>query len=257
MHRRRLLAALATAPAFATSSGRTQSKLPLIGFISNRTPEQGTRLVEAMKRGLAEQGFVEGQTLAIDYQWSNGDLERLPALAESLVRRRVAVIVAGGTPQQAEAYVASVYKNVQSLPKDAREASDVFLKRDQGDVLLNYENEAIQARNSGELKQPFLVPELNIRIDGPIAVVDKNVDKKKTRAVAEAYLQYLYSDEGQEIAARNYYRAIDPKVAKKYEKQFPKVSLFTIDQAFGGWAKADKTHFADGGTFDQIYQPGK
>ena len=101
MHRRRLLAALATAPAFATSSGRTQSKLPLIGFISNRTPEQGTRLVEAMKRGLAEQGFVEGQTLAIDYQWSNGNLERLPALAESLVRRRVAVIVAGGTPQQA------------------------------------------------------------------------------------------------------------------------------------------------------------
>jgi sulfate transport system substrate-binding protein len=99
------------------------------------------------------------------------------------------------------------------------------------------------------------VPSLSILAEPPVAVVDKNVDKKGTRKAAEAYLQYLYSDEGQEIAAKNYYRPTNAKVAQKHAGQFPKVTLFTINDAFGGWQNASKTHFADGGTFDQIYKP--
>jgi len=109
----------------------------------------------------------------------------------------------------------------------------------------------------GKDKFDIVVPSVSILAEPPVAVVDKVVDKKGTRKVAEAYLNYLYSKEGQEIAAKNYYRPRDKEIAKKYESQFPKINLFTIDDVFGGWAKAQKTHFDDGGTFDQIYQPKK
>jgi len=125
-----------------------------------------------------------------------------------------------------------------------------------GDVLLAWENEALLAQKElGAGQFEIVAPSLSIKAEPPVAVVDKNVDRKGTRKVAEAYLQYLYSPEGQEIAARNFYRPSDPVIAAKYEKQFPKLTLVTIDGAFGGWPLASKTHFADGGTFDQIYVP--
>jgi len=121
-------------------------------------------------------------------------------------------------------------------------------------VLLTWENEAhLSLREFGADKFDVVYPPVSILAEPPVAVVDKTVDRRGTRAVAQAYLEYLYTPEGQEIAARNFYRPIDPKVAEKYARQFPKTAMFTIDEVFGGWAKAQKTHFADGGTFDQIY----
>ena len=123
-----------------------------------------------------------------------------------------------------------------------------------GDVLLAWENEAFLAVNEfGQGSFEIVVPSLSILAEPPVAVVDRNVDRKGTREVATAYLQYLYSPEGQEIAAKHYYRPVDPKVAAKHAGQFTKVQLFDIDDVFGGWAKAQKTHFADGGVFDQIF----
>jgi len=120
--------------------------------------------------------------------------------------------------------------------------------------LLAWENEAFLAvKELGPDKFDIVIPSLSILAEPPVTVVDKNVDKHGTRKVAEAYLEYLYSTEGQEIAAKNYYRPTDEKVAKKFAKQFPKLNLITIDEVFGGWTKAQKTHFADGGVFDQIY----
>ena len=160
----------------------------------------------------------------------------------------------GGTEAQAKAFLAQVYGNVESLPRDAREASDVFLKRGQGDVMLNYENEAIQARNSGELKQPFLVPELNIRIDGPIAVVDKNVDKKGTRKAAEALAAYLQSEKAQQIFAEEGFRPVSEEVWAKVKGQFASVkTLFSVD-SFGGWKAVNTRFFGDGGIWDQLFQ---
>jgi sulfate transport system substrate-binding protein len=125
-------------------------------------------------------------------------------------------------------------------------------------VLLAWENEAyLSIRELGPGKFEIVTPSLSILAEPPVAVVDKVADRKGTRKVAEAYLRYWYTPEAQEIAAKNFYRPIDPKVAARYEKQFAKVNLFTIDQAFGGWSKAQKTHFADGGVFDQIFQPGR
>jgi sulfate/thiosulfate transport system substrate-binding protein len=123
-------------------------------------------------------------------------------------------------------------------------------------VLLAWENEALLARKElGPDKFEIVAPSLSILAEPPVAVVEKNVDKKGTRKVAEAYLQFLYTEEGQEIAARNFYRPTNAKVAAKYASQFPKLTLVTIDGSFGGWRNATKTHFADGGTFDQIYLP--
>ena len=154
----------------------------------------------------------------------------------------------------AKDFVAKVYKNVLVLDTGARGATTTFVERGVGDVLLAWENEAfLSLKEFGPDKFEIIAPSLSILAEPPVAVVDRNVDKKGTRKVAEAYLQYLYSDEGQEIAARNFYRPTDPKVAAKYAKQFPKLTLVTIDGAFGGWPNATRTHFADGGTFDQIY----
>ncbi|RST56382.1 sulfate ABC transporter substrate-binding protein [Variovorax sp. MHTC-1] len=159
-----------------------------------------------------------------------------------------------GGDAKASEFVGNLYKNVPVLDTGARGSTITFVQRGVGDVLLAWENEAFLAlKEFGPDKFDLVVPSASILAEPTVTVVDKVVDKKGTRAVAEEYLKYLYSDEGQDIAGRNYYRPTSDKAKAKYEKQFPKLTLFTIDQAFGGWAKADKEHFADGGSFDQIY----
>ncbi len=160
-------------------------------------------------------------------------------------------------PDEAKAkdFVAKLFKNVPVLDSGARGSTTTFVERGIGDVAISWENEAFLAQKElGPDKFEIVVPSLSILAEPTVTVVDKVVDKRKTRAVATAYLEHLYSEEGQEIAAKNYYRPTLESVAKKYEKQFPKLNLVTIDGEFGGWTKAQKTHFSDGGTFDQIYQ---
>jgi sulfate/thiosulfate transport system substrate-binding protein len=143
---------------------------------------------------------------------------------------------------------------VPLLDPGARGSTITFVQRGVGDVLLAWENEAFLAlKEFGPEKFEIVAPSVSILAEPTVAVVDKVVDKKGTRKVAQAYLEYLYSDEGQQIAARNYYRPTNEKIKADFAKQFPKLDLFTIDQAFGGWGQADKAHFADGGSFDQIY----
>jgi len=163
----------------------------------------------------------------------------------------------GGTDAKAREFVSQLFKNVPVLDSGARGATTTFVQRGIGDVLLAWENEAYLAVAEGKGQVEIVVPSISILAEPPVAVVDKVVDKKGTRAVAEAYLQFLYSPEGQEIAARHHYRPRDSKIAAKYAGTFAQVKLFTIDEAFGGWQNAQKTHFADGGTFDQIYRPGR
>lgn len=164
----------------------------------------------------------------------------------------------GGNEAKAKEFVGALLKNVPVLDSGARGATTTFVERGLGDVLIAWENEAILAiKELGPDKFDIVAPSVSILAEPPVAVVDKVVDKKGTRKAAEAYLQFLYTEEGQEIAAKNYYRPISEKVAAKYAANFPKVKLFTIDEVFGGWAKAQKAHFADGGSFDQVYQPGK
>jgi sulfate transport system substrate-binding protein len=162
----------------------------------------------------------------------------------------------GSNEARAKAFVAELFKRVPVLDSGARAATTTFVERGIGDVLLAWENEAYLAVDEARDKVDIVVPSVSILAEPPVAVVDRIVDRRKTRPVAEAYLQYLYTPEGQEIAAKHHYRPRDEKVAAKYASSFAKVSLFTIDQAFGGWQTAQKTHFADGGTFDQIYKPG-
>jgi sulfate/thiosulfate transport system substrate-binding protein len=164
----------------------------------------------------------------------------------------------GGSEASAKDFVGKLFKNVPVLDSGARGATTTFVERGIGDVLIAWENEAILAiKELGPDKFEVVAPQLSILAEPPVAVVDKAVDKRGTRKIAEAYLQYLYTDEGQEIAAKHYYRPVSDKAAKKYAGQFPKIKLFTVDEVFGGWSKAQKAHFADGGWFDQIYQPGK
>ncbi len=156
---------------------------------------------------------------------------------------------------KARDFVKKLFKNVPVLDSGARGSTTTFVERGIGDVLLAWENEAFLAQKElGPDKFEIVVPSLSILAEPPVTVVDKNAKRHGTQAVSEAYLQYLYSEEGQEIAAKNYYRPTLEAVAKKYEKQFPKVPLIKIDETFGGWQKAQKTHFADGGVFDEIYQ---
>jgi sulfate transport system substrate-binding protein len=160
----------------------------------------------------------------------------------------------GGNDAKAQAFVGSLFKNVPVLDSGARGSTVTFAERGIGDVLLAWENEAHLAfKEFGADKFDIVYPRTSILAEPPVSVVDKVVDKRGTRAVATAYLEYLYSTEGQELAARHFYRPIDPAIAAKYAANFPKISLFTIDEVFGGWAKAQKTHFSDGGVFDQIY----
>lgn len=164
----------------------------------------------------------------------------------------------GGDEGKAKDFVTRLYKNVPVLDSGARGATTTFVERGIGDVLINWENEVLlAARELGKDKVELVVPSVSILAEPPVSLVDKVVDKRGTRAVAQAYLEYLYSDEGQEIAGKHYYRPTNPQVAAKYSSQFSKLNLFTIDEVFGGWQKAQKTHFADGGIFDQIYQPNR
>ena len=164
----------------------------------------------------------------------------------------------GGSDARAKEFVTALYRNVPVLDSGARGATVTFVERGIGDVFISWENEALLSiRELGPDKFEIVVPPLSILAEPPVAVVDQVVDKRGTRKAAEAYLDYLYSEEGQEVAAKHYYRPTNAKVAQKYAGQFPKVALFRIDEAFGGWQKASKAHFQDGGTFDQIYQPGR
>ena len=154
---------------------------------------------------------------------------------------------------QAKAFVGKLYEHVPVLDSGARGSTVTFAERGQGDVLLAWENEAhLTLKEFGADKFDIVYPPFSIYAEPPVTVVDKVVDKKGTREVAKAYLEYLYSPEGQEIAGKNFYRPTDPKTAAKYARQFPKIELVKVDDVFGGWAKAQKTHFADGGVFDQV-----
>ncbi len=163
----------------------------------------------------------------------------------------------GGSDATARQFVTDLFRKVPVLDSGARGSATTFVQREIGDVLLAWENEANLAVAETPGKVEIVVPSTSILAEPPVAVVDTVVDRKGTRAVAEAYLQYLYSPEGQEIAAKWHYRPRDQTVAAKYANAFAKVKLFTIDEVFGGWQAAQKTHFADGGTFDQIYKPGQ
>ena len=159
-----------------------------------------------------------------------------------------------GSDAKAKEFVAKLYGNVPILDTGARGSTISFAQRNQGDVLIAWENEAYLLEKEFGAKFDVVAPSLSILAEPAVAVVDKNVDKKGTRVVAEEYLKYLYSEEGQDLAGKHFYRpAVSTKAQAKYAKQFPKINLFTIDQAFGGWDKAAREHFADGAAFDQIY----
>jgi sulfate transport system substrate-binding protein len=162
----------------------------------------------------------------------------------------------GGNEASAKEFLSKLYKNVPVLDSGARGATTTFVERGIGDVLIAWENEALLAiKELGPTKFDIVAPSVSILAEPPVAVVDKVVDKRGTRKVSEAYLNFLYTDEAQDIIAQNYYRPGTEKASKKYAAQFPKVKLFTIADVAGDWTKAQKTHFADGGVFDQIYQP--
>ncbi|HET6389026.1 sulfate ABC transporter substrate-binding protein [Hyphomicrobium sp.] len=162
-----------------------------------------------------------------------------------------------GGEDKAKEFVTKLYKNVPVLDSGARGSTTTFVERGIGDVLIAWENEAyLSLKELGADKLEIVVPSVSILAEPTVSIVDKNVDKHGTRKVAEEYLKYLYSPEGQEIAARNFYRPTDPAVAEKFAGNFQKINLFKIDDAFGGWSKAFNAHFKDGGSFDQIYTPG-
>ncbi len=159
----------------------------------------------------------------------------------------------GGNEEQATNYLREVFKKAPVLPKDAREASDTFFRLNQGDVLLNYENEVILAGQQGQQSLFYVVPQTNISIDNPIAVVDKNVDRHGTREVSEAFVKFLYTPEAQREYAKVGFRPVDPTVAREFESKFPKINkLFTVND-FGGWDAIQKKFFDDGAIFDQVY----
>jgi sulfate/thiosulfate transport system substrate-binding protein len=162
----------------------------------------------------------------------------------------------GGNETTAKEFLGKLYKNVPVLDSGARGATTTFVERGIGDVLIAWENEALLAiKELGPTKFDIIAPSVSILAEPPVAVVDKVVDKRGTRKVAEAYLNFLYTDAAQEIIAKNYYRPAVEKEAKKFASQFPAVKLFTIADVAGDWTKAQKVHFSDGGLFDQIYQP--
>ena len=164
----------------------------------------------------------------------------------------------GGDESRARDFVTRFYRNVPVLDTGARGATTTFSQRGIGDVLVGWENEAFLAvKEFGADKFEIVVPSMSILAEPPVAVVDKVVRKRGTEAVAKAYLEFLYSDEGQDIAGRNFYRPRVEKAAAKYGAVFPKLSLFTIDEVFGGWRKAQNIHFIEDGLFDKIYQPAK
>jgi sulfate transport system substrate-binding protein len=162
----------------------------------------------------------------------------------------------GGTAEAAAAFVGAIYRNVPVLDSGARGSTTTFAERDLGDVLVAWENEALLLqRELGKEKFELVVPPESILAEPPVAVVDAVVEKHHTREVATAYLEHLYSDEGQEIAARHHFRPRSQAVMARHAAEFPVLKLFTVDEVFGGWAKAQREHFDDGGSFDRIYEP--
>ncbi|MEA3052010.1 MAG: sulfate/thiosulfate transport system substrate-binding protein [Sphingomonadales bacterium] len=163
-----------------------------------------------------------------------------------------------GSPARTREFMTRLFHNVPVLDSGARGATTTFVERAQGDVLISWENDAFLAVNElGRGNFEIVVPSLSILAEPPVALVDRVVDRKGTRAAAEAYLRYLYTPEAQELIARHYYRPRDPEVAARHKAQFPDVPMLTIDRDFGGWAKAQSTHFADGGEFDRIFEKAK
>ncbi|BAB06846.1 sulfate ABC transporter substrate-binding protein [Halalkalibacterium halodurans] len=161
-----------------------------------------------------------------------------------------------GSEEAAKEFVTKLYQNVAVLDSGARGATTTFVERGIGDVFLSWENEAFLALHElGEDQFDIVFPSVSILAEPPVTVIDANVDKKGTREVAEAYLEYLYTDIGQELAAEHYYRPREEDILAKYSEVFPEIQLFTIDEVYGSWSEAQKTHFDDGGVFDQIYQP--
>jgi len=163
----------------------------------------------------------------------------------------------GGNAAKAKAFVGDLYRHVPVLDTGARGSTVTFTKRGIGDVLLDWENEAQLALKESPGQYEVVYPSRSIQAEPPVAVVDKNVDRHKSRAAAEAFVKFLYTPQAQEIEAKDFYRPRNPEILAKYKGQFPNIPLATIDGDFGGWAKAQSTHFGDGGVFDQIYQPGK
>jgi sulfate/thiosulfate transport system substrate-binding protein len=162
-----------------------------------------------------------------------------------------------GSDQKAQGVVTRLYRNVPVLDSGARGSTTTFVQRGIGDVLVAWENEALLATEKlGQNQFAIVVPSVSILAEPPVTLVDKVVDRRGTRKVAQAYLEFLYSPEGQEIAARHHYRPRQADVLARYSAKFPKITLFTVDEAFGGWTKAQQTHFDDGGIFDKIYEPG-
>lgn len=160
--------------------------------------------------------------------------------------------------RKAEIFVAAIYKNVPVLDRAARGATNTFIQRGMGDVLINWENEILLGANElNKAGLEIVIPKVSILAEPVVALVDKNADRKGTRAVAQAYLEYLYSPIGQDIAGKNYYRPVSPEARAKYQHQFPTLELFTIDAVFGGWGPAQRDHFADGAAFDRIYAEGR
>ena len=169
-----------------------------------------------------------------------------------------ALRASGGNAEKAKAYVKELYKHVPVLDTGARGSTTTFVQRGIGDVLLSWENEAhLALKEQGGEKFQIVYPSTSILAEPPVSVIDKNVDRHKTRQVAEAYLQFLYTKEAQEIEAKDFYRPRDNAILAAHGSVFPNIPLFTIDETFGGWQKAQATHFADGGVFDQIYKPGQ
>jgi sulfate/thiosulfate transport system substrate-binding protein len=165
------------------------------------------------------------------------------------------VIRKGGSEQQAREFVTKLFRNVPVLDTGGRGATTTFVQRGIGDVLLTFENEVFLTRKElGDDAFDVVYPSISIQAENPVSVVDKVANRRGTRKVAAAYLEYLYSEEGQEIAAKHYLRPRDAKVLARYQDQFGKLELFTVDDLFGGWKKAQAVHFNDGGLFDQIYQ---
>jgi sulfate/thiosulfate-binding protein len=162
-----------------------------------------------------------------------------------------------GSPEKAREFISALFKNVPVLDSGARGATTTFTERGIGDVLINWENELLLIQKLRGNDFEIVVPSVSILAEPTVAVVDKVVDKRGTREVAQAYLEFLYTPEGQEIAAKHFYRPSNKEILAKYDAQYPKLKLFTINDVFGGWTKATDEHFADGGSFDQLYQPGK
>jgi sulfate transport system substrate-binding protein len=196
--------------------------------------------------GVARWAYLAGWGYALKREL--GDLKKLhdPGATDEIIAAQ----------EKAKEFITALYRNVRILPEGARAASQAFVQQGNGDVLLDWENQAELTINEfGKGRYDIVVPSVSILAEPPVALIDRNVDRRGTRKVAEAYLEFLYSKKGQEIVARHYYRPRDEEILKTHADNFVEVELFTIDDVFGGWHKAQQEHFEDGGVFDQIYAP--